>query len=46
MTVGGLRRLLSMLGDKVLPDVREHVERVLESCMVGDAQTIQAVASA
>ena len=46
MTVEGLRRLLSMLGDRALPDVREQVERVLESCMAGDAHMIEAVGSA
>ena len=46
MTIAGLWRLLPKLGDRVLPDVREHVERVLESCMAGDRRMIESVASA
>ena len=46
MTVEGLSRLLPKLGDRVLPDVRGHVERVLESYTAGDRSMVEAGASA
>jgi hypothetical protein len=46
MTVDGLWKLLPMLGNKVLPDVREQVERELESIMNGDRRMIETVDSA